>query len=632
MLPSAAQASNLEKGPHSLSHLRNLPRTDYTVSNPPPKDSEGNYSLKGNDTWAITGHAQFFGNISLQENSALSIENANLTLNGTIWVSGNATVEIANSENVTISLPPARPVPAEKYYEKPDGYVYVEEGSSLSIANSYVHLFRFDPEVPIPSGWELPRETLATFGDFLVKNSEINTWGSAVKGGTLFDVHRPIIAQRNSYVSVQDSILFAVIFEVDASGDIMRSRIDSIPVTNLNNESAVRVLDSIIGAISINACSNAMFSNSTLGPMMMKDKAEVVVKKCTISDIGQFGSSTMMADQSNCINPSPMSPFGEIHDSSELVITNSSLFDTLVLYDNSSLYSSTSTIDNLSATDNSIIKLHHSVTKHLKLDGNATLFSLSLLKVITTLNEMSISLPVQIYDPWSSTSLTAFSDESGIAETALVRRIENNSAKQVFWNSTISATFHNLHMRAEQALMENYTNVTLDFIDKEPPVIRIVRQEFDEGSDNLVVTADIQDDVNGAGLANVTLMYSQDESSVWVPVLMHPLGDNLFEVSLQKQQRSSHVRFKIIAYDFCGNRAESDERIYVYGGTFPFLSVLFLVLLLGLCPAAIALYSRRRKIRRWKKSTIKSDESRCKKNRMRRSSNLKFGGTDSVKR
>jgi hypothetical protein len=61
-------------------------------------------------------------------------------------------------------------------------------------------------------------------------------------------------------------------------------------------------------------------------------------------------------------------------------------------------------------------------------------------------------------------------------------------------------------------------------------------------------------------LENVTLLYAVNDSSSWTPIPMtFNLSLKLYEAVIPGQPESTRVKYKIVAFDKVGNKAEQDN-------------------------------------------------------------------------
>jgi hypothetical protein len=56
----------------------------YDLETLPPTDENGNFTLVDEDEWDLLDHGYINGNITMYDDSIIIIDNANVTINGTI--------------------------------------------------------------------------------------------------------------------------------------------------------------------------------------------------------------------------------------------------------------------------------------------------------------------------------------------------------------------------------------------------------------------------------------------------------------------------------------------------------------------------------------------------------------------
>ena len=100
-----------------------------------------------------------------------------------------------------------------------------------------------------------------------------------------------------------------------------------------------------------------------------------------------------------------------------------------------------------------------------------------------------------------------------------------------------------------------------------PPEIGLPMQEPSantEPDQNVAVRVNVTD--FGTGVYNVTLWYSMDNGTIWIPQNMSEFTPDIYQAAIPGQPADTRVRYKIIACDKAGNyRAEDkDGEYYVY--------------------------------------------------------------------
>ena len=143
-------------------------------------------------------------------------------------------------------------------------------------------------------------------------------------------------------------------------------------------------------------------------------------------------------------------------------------------------------------------------------------------------------------------------------------------------------------------LMDKDHTLIAVFVDNIPPEIFTPAEDPSttiESNQDVTVTVTVTD--IGSGIHNVTLWYSVDNGTTWVPLSMSSFAND-YQTKIPKYEKGTQVRYKIIAYDNAGNSAVSDNAGHYYGYSvvpeFPTaISTLLLVFLL----TAIVLITRK---------------------------------------
>ena len=143
-------------------------------------------------------------------------------------------------------------------------------------------------------------------------------------------------------------------------------------------------------------------------------------------------------------------------------------------------------------------------------------------------------------------------------------------------------------------------NHTLEafFTDNLPPEIGEPVQEPSEDVEpfqNVTITVNVTD--VGTGVCNVTLWYSMDNGTTWMPFNMTEISVNTYQAMIPGRENCTWVTYKIIAYDNSGNSAVNDNHGYYYKyhviPEFPLALILPLLMLTTL--VATVLLKRKRK-------------------------------------
>jgi hypothetical protein len=116
-------------------------------------------------------------------------------------------------------------------------------------------------------------------------------------------------------------------------------------------------------------------------------------------------------------------------------------------------------------------------------------------------------------------------------------------------------------------LMDKNHTLLAVFVDNIPPQIGSPTQDpfaNIEPNQNVTVTVTVTD--HGSGICNVTLGYSIDNGTTWIPLNMSKIGANAYQTKIPEYENWTSVRYKITAYDNAGNPAVNDNagRYYIY--------------------------------------------------------------------
>jgi hypothetical protein len=101
----------------------------------------------------------------------------------------------------------------------------------------------------------------------------------------------------------------------------------------------------------------------------------------------------------------------------------------------------------------------------------------------------------------------------------------------------------------------------------------------------------------GTGIQNVTLWYSTNNGTTWMPLNMTEISANTFQTTIPGFENCTWITYKIIAYDNAGNNATKDNNGYGYQyHVIPeFSSTSILILLMLTTLIATALWKTKRK-------------------------------------
>jgi SagB-type dehydrogenase family enzyme len=110
---------------------------------------------------------------------------------------------------------------------------------------------------------------------------------------------------------------------------------------------------------------------------------------------------------------------------------------------------------------------------------------------------------------------------------------------------------------------------------------------------NVTVEVNVTD--AGSGLHNVTLWYSIDNGTTWMPLNMVEIATTLYQTTIPGHKNCTWVTYKIIAYDNNGNQATDDNHgdYYSYHVVPEFQTLILILLALLILTLAIATYKRK---------------------------------------
>jgi len=87
--------------------------------------------------------------------------------------------------------------------------------------------------------------------------------------------------------------------------------------------------------------------------------------------------------------------------------------------------------------------------------------------------------------------------------------------------------------------------------------------EIVEPYQNVTITVNVTD--FGTGVHNVTLWYSFDNGTTWIPLNMSEISVNTYQETIPGYGNCTWVTYRIVAYDNDGNQALNDNNGYLYG-------------------------------------------------------------------
>jgi hypothetical protein len=114
-------------------------------------------------------------------------------------------------------------------------------------------------------------------------------------------------------------------------------------------------------------------------------------------------------------------------------------------------------------------------------------------------------------------------------------------------------------------LMDKNHTLLAVFIDNIPPQISNPTQDpltNIQPNQNVTVTVTITDE--GSGIYSVTLAYTIDNGTTWIPLNMSKIGANAYQTKIPGHENCTWVRYKITAYDNATNSAVNDNAGHYY--------------------------------------------------------------------
>jgi len=201
-------------------------------------------------------------------------------------------------------------------------------------------------------------------------------------------------------------------------------------------------------------------------------------------------------------------------------------------------------------------------------------------------------------------SLTITSTEGGITDPASGTYIYvNDTAVSVRAIPDAGYSFDYWLLDGEEnkenpitVIMDSNHSLEAFFVDDIPPEIGDPIQEPPEDVEpyqNVTVTVNVTD--LGTGVYNVTLWYSLDNGTTWMPLNMIEISTNTYQAMIPGYENCTWVTYKIIAFDNGGNQATKDNHGYNYiYHVIPELSIMAIFLLfMALTIVAVALTKKR---------------------------------------
>jgi hypothetical protein len=147
---------------------------------------------------------------------------------------------------------------------------------------------------------------------------------------------------------------------------------------------------------------------------------------------------------------------------------------------------------------------------------------------------------------------------------------------------------------------QSYLRIPSGMADETPPEISDPLQDPSEDVDpsqDVTVTVMVTDPVSGVNY--VTLWYSVDDGSTWIPLNMTEIDVNSYQASIPRNEYCTWVRYKISACDNAGNHVVNDNEGYYFAyhviPEFPSETNLLLCMITTLLAAAV--YKRKEQTR-----------------------------------
>lgn len=620
---------------------------DYDIDNLPPKDENGNFTIFEEEHWQITGDGILLGNITLFDQSKLTIIDANITLNGTIWAKDESEI-IIKSSLVRVEVPSHPPILVEEQYDNPNGFLLTDDGTLFTIEDSDLYLARHDIDQTMPPGMMVPAEVLVNFGKLEIKDTYINTLGSMTVGTVKVDIYRGLVMHMTSDTYLKNATLTTgIVFYVSSHGFIENSTLEGLTIEKNVEEYVVISNCTVTRSVTVAMVSNARFRNCIFESCLIVDHwGTASLYNTTLTGIKVHDNGTAILDASSLPIDPPRPEWRDLKDNSSLIMMNSSFIKDVILYDNSSLYMSNSlinsttmcdytsailedssfveimylydnstlymrnslmnstimnnhtsatvkdsTIKNLSANEDTTIQFQSSTLSEYS--SSAKIHNITTLLVTTTLNNQPLQLSVEIKDTSNETLVLLETNEKGVGEFNFVRgttTFDKNAQKTTYTplitNCYAIADYDNLHKEEGVVIDAEYEEIRLEFEDYNAPTIGRVNYEIDpffNTNDNVQVSVNVEEDETN--WINVTLRYSIDNGDTWEEIPMYNLGQNKFKNSIPGQDDGTKVRFYIVAEDSCGNVAESNYYAYTVGEDLVYINKMILttILIIVLC-------------------------------------------------
>ncbi len=620
---------------------------DYDIDNLPPRDENGNFTVYEEEHWYITGQGILVGNITLFARSKLTIIDANITINGTIWAKDDSEIAIRSSF-VRVEVPSHPPILVEKQYDNPNGFLLTDDGTCFTIEDSNLFLIRHDIDQILPPGMMVPLEVLVNFGKLEINNSYINTLGSITFGTEKVDVNRGLVMHMTSDTYLKNATLTSgIVFYVSSQGLIENSTLEGLTIEKNTEDYVIISNCTVTRSVTVAMVSKVRFLNCVFESCLIVDYwGTAYLYNTTLTGLKLYDNGTAILDASSLPIDPPRPEWRDLKDNSSLVMLNSSFIKELILYDNSSLnmsksfmnttvmydytsavledssyiekmllydksslYMSNSLVNSTTMSNSTSATLKDSMIKNLsagedttiqlqsstlgEYSSNAKIYNITTLIMTTTLNNRALRIPVELKDASNVTLALLETNEKGVVEFSFIRgttSFDKNAGKTIYTPlityCLAIADYENLHEEEGVDIDGDYEEARLEFKDYNAPTIWGVNFEIDpffNTNDDVYVSVYVEEEETN--WINVTLRYSTDHGGTWEEIPMYNLGQNKFENSIPGQSDGTMVRFYILVEDSCGNLAESNYYAYTVGESLTFVNEMIFntILLIILC-------------------------------------------------
>lgn len=615
------------------------PCTNYTAGNPPPKVGN-NYTLAGTDSWLLDMDATYAGNVTLYDQSKLIIRDANVTLYGWVWGRNESSVEITNAY-VRMNITGISPVLVKEQYNKPNGFMLIEDHARFTVWNSYFWIQRHDKYNPGKVDYVVPSEVFVSFGTSTITDSILDGKGTFNNStGHVFSVNRSGCMHGDSQFNVVNTIMPGFICYVNAHGAIERSTVRSLPVNENTGRMNIFVGNSSITGMSVRWNSGVTLYNSTISSnIIVGEEADLhllsnstvnvtipvnsqvmnnanlfVSHSKIINDLDILDNGTVEFDNAS-LSPNKVCNIG---NNGTLTIAEGSWISHVFCSDNATLSLNDSAIDNLTARDNSVTRLKHSAINKVAnyqdcLEDNATIYIDTILVVVTaTVNGKPMPLHMDCLDNLGNRLYSTLTDRP--VAFSVTRQVITKTSINTMPYCVISVYRGALSYSKQVDLTPTTDAVTIQvpLTDNDKPDIKDVSFELYDaiGAVDALVRARVSD--GGIGVSRAVLRYSVNDGVNWTDLQMYLIGNDTYELTIPGQKPGTKVLFYIYAEDFCLNNATSQRLTYSVPTLAFTLGLSFLVILIILLAVAIVMAVRKHLIKRRfirpKKKGKKSDE------------------------